>query len=211
MATFWSKTMTFPLWMVRTPEMSAKQGGFADAVGPDDAHHLARRNVNRDIVQRDRRAVSVRHSLDPSEDRARSLWQLDLQVFRPGGSPLVRTIPRPRTPVFTRRLYSLRTSASNCSLTRNISFSRSSWVSTVFGVNCASAATKLTEAGTTYCGTASRMMRASLPKLKSAGGRRRQEDRHVNVLQVKDGQDFAAGGDHFAVAGELVLHSSCSW
>ena len=119
----------------------------------------------------------------------------------------VRTMPSPRTPVFTRRLYCLRTSASNWSLTRNISFSRSSWVSTVFGVNCASAATKLTEAGTTYWGTGSRMMRASPPMLKSAGGRRRQEDGHVNVLQVEDGQDLPASGDHFAVARELILHA----
>ena len=37
--------------------------------------------------------------------------------------------------------------------------------------------------------------------------RRRQEDRHVNVLQVEDGQDLAAGGDHFAIARELILDS----
>ena len=54
------------------------------------------------------------------------------------------------------------------------------------------------------------MMRASPPISSLAGGRRRQEDRHVDVLQVEDGQDLPAGGDHFAVPRELVLHASGS-
>jgi hypothetical protein len=40
--------------------------------------------------------------------------------------------------------------------------------------------------------------------------RRRQVDRHVNIVQIKDRQYALAGGDHFAGAGESVLHASAS-
>src|SRR5262249_20910043 len=122
---------------------------------------------------------------------------------------LVRTIPSPRTPVFTFRLYSLRTFASTRSLTRNISFSRSSAISTSFGVNCASAATKLTEAGTTYWGAGSKIMRASPPS-SSLVAAAVQIDCHVHILKIEDLQNVSASIDHFAVARVLVLNAAGS-
>src|SRR5262249_34283455 len=140
-----------------------EHGRFADAVRPDHANHFARRNFDRDIVEGDRRPVTVRNTVKSGDDGIGHCGSLTCKSSGHAVALFVHMTPSPRTPVFTRRLYCFRTSASTCSLTRNISFSRSSPVSTVFGVNCASAATKLTEAGTTYCGTGSRMIRASLP------------------------------------------------
>ena len=91
-----------------------------------------------------------------------------------------------------------------------MSFARSSLVSTVLGVNCASAATKLTLAGMMRSGIGSRMMRASSPIVVPAGVRRRKEDRHIDVGEIEDGDDRRARGDDLARAGELVLHPTVS-
>ncbi len=45
-----------------------QQGGFADPVGPDHPHHLARRNFNRDVVERNGRPVMVRDIGEPSDN-----------------------------------------------------------------------------------------------------------------------------------------------
>ncbi len=52
-----------------------------------------------------------------------------------------------------------------CALIRNVSFCRSSAVSTVLGVNWATSATKVTLAGMTNCGAASSTSRTSAPSL----------------------------------------------
>ena len=44
-----------------------EQSRLADAVRPDHAHHDARRNVDAYVGERDRRPVSVRYVLDPSD------------------------------------------------------------------------------------------------------------------------------------------------
>src|SRR5215472_17981518 len=114
-----------------------EHGRFADAVRPDHANHFARRNFDRDIVEGDRRPVPVRNTVKPGDDGIGHCGSLTCKSSGHAVAVFVRMTPSPRTPVFTRRLYCFRTSASACSLTRNISFSRSSLVSTVFGVNCA--------------------------------------------------------------------------
>ena len=85
---------------------------------------------------------------------------------------------------------------------------RSSVVSTVFGVNCASAATKLTFAGIDVVGDGIEDDAGLVADRQPAGVRRGQEDRHVDVGQVEDGDDRRAGGDDLAGPRELVLHPS---
>ena len=94
----------------------------------------------------------------------------------------------------------------SATLTRNIRFSRSRAVSTCLGVNCASAATKVTLAGMTYSGAASRTMRASAAHRQPAGLIGRQEDLHVDVGQIEHGQHPAAGRQHLAGQRQPVLH-----
>ena len=53
-----------------------QQGGLADPVGSDHPHHLARRDFNRCIVERDRRPVTVRDVLEPGDDFLRHCGSL---------------------------------------------------------------------------------------------------------------------------------------
>ena len=83
-----------------------EQRGLADAIGADQPNHALGRNIERDVIERERLAVSVRHPLDTGDCgfahcggsfTASSEGQVTL------GS--VRTKPRPRIPVFTCRWY----------------------------------------------------------------------------------------------------------
>ena len=49
------------------PRDEAEQSRLADAVRPDHADHDARRNVDRDVRKRHRRAITVRYGLDPRD------------------------------------------------------------------------------------------------------------------------------------------------
>ena len=90
-------------------------------------------------------------------------------------------------------------------LTRNMSFSRSLRVSTVFGVNCASG-TKETFAGIHVLRDASRTMRASRRAARpTAGG---QEHRHVDIGEVEQRQNLAAGAEYLAGLDEPVQHAA---
>ena len=48
-----------------------QQGGLADPIGSDHPHHLARWNIDRDIVERDRRSIMVRDVLESGDDSVR--------------------------------------------------------------------------------------------------------------------------------------------
>ena len=52
------------------------------------------------------------------------------------------------------------------------------------------------------------MVLASISNRKPASLLRRQIDRHVDVIQIKNRQNALARGDHFAGAGEPILHAS---
>src|SRR5215471_8819694 len=125
-----------------------EQGRFADAVRPDQPDHAASRYFEGQIIERDSPAVPVRHAPHPRGNR-RHHGSFTANLSGQAASRLVRTYPMPRIPVLSCFSYRLRSAASPDSLTRNISFSRSSGVSTVFGVNCASVATKVTFVGNT--------------------------------------------------------------
>ena len=53
----------------------AEQRRLSNAIGPDEADHAARRNLDRDVFQRDRAAINLRNALDP-RDRALALHHL---------------------------------------------------------------------------------------------------------------------------------------
>src|SRR5262249_39404241 len=144
------------------------------AVGPDHSHHAIGRNIEGEVVERERLTVAVRYPLDPGDDGVRHWGSFTTSSSGHAILGSVRTKPRPRTPVFTNRWYLSKTFGSPWSLTRNISFCRSSAVSTLFGVNWASVATKLIVAGMMYWGMGSAMTRASSPSVSlpaSSAGR----------------------------------------
>src|SRR5215831_8839500 len=142
-----------------------EQRRFANAIRPDHPDHAMGGNIERDVVERDRFSVPVCYALDPSDDGVRHWGSFTTSSSGHAILGSVRTKPRPRTPVFTCRWYLSKTLGSPWSLTRNISFCRSSAVSTLFGVNWASVATKLIVAGMTYCGMGSAITRASSPSV----------------------------------------------
>src|SRR5262245_19241666 len=140
-----------------------QQSRFANSVRTDHADHATSRALNSDIVERSRFPIAMGNAFNLGDGDVRHYGSFTARSAGHETAEPVRTKPMPRTPVFTRRWYLLSTSGSTRSLTRNINFSRSSAVSTLFGVNWASDATKLTVAGITYCGIGSRIRRASSP------------------------------------------------
>src|SRR5262249_47433489 len=156
------------------PGDEAEQGGLTDTVGPDHSHHAAGRNIEGEVVERERLTVAVRYLFDPG-DNGIGHWG-SFTTSSSGHAILgsVRTKPRPRTPVFTCRWNLSRTLGSTWSMTRSMRLCRASSVSTRFGVNWASVATKLMVAGMAYWGTGSAMTRASSPSVSwpaSSAGR----------------------------------------
>ena len=163
-----------------------QQGRLADAVGADQADQLRpagiverrrRRGHGATVAVRDARDVRRREVDRRSPRRARGL-----QRGRPRDVPgRAGHRPRPAGRSRTSAACAAAASGSTRTLTRNISLSRSDRVSTVFGVNCASAATNVTLAGIGAAGQASSTMRASAPSLDAARLGGRQEDVHVDV------------------------------
>ena len=193
------------------PGDEGEQSGLADAVGPDQSRHALGGNIEGEVVERERLSVAVRYALDPGDVALLIAGSFTASSAGQGIFGSVRTNPSPRTPVFTWRWYLLSTWGSAWSLTRNISFSRSSAVSTLFGVNWASVATKLMVAGRTYCGIGSRIVRASSPSVSCARHIRGQIDRHVDVVEIENGQYALSCGNHLTGASKPVLHASSSW
>ena len=95
-------------------------------------------------------------------------------------------------------------------MTRNISFSRSSAVSTLFGVNWASVATKLMSCGKyeLWDGIKDRACLVSQRELAGLIGR--EVDRHVDVVEIKDRQNTLTCSNDLARPSEPVLHTSAS-
>src|SRR5215471_12851355 len=79
-----------------------KQCGFTDTIGPDNAHHDFWRDFDGHIVQRYGRAVSVRYALEPRDGSVIHCGSLTWRSSGHGVAVFMRTIPSPRTPVFTR-------------------------------------------------------------------------------------------------------------
>ena len=94
------------------------------------------------------------------------------------------------------------------SLTRYISFSRSLAVSTVLGVNCASAATKDTVAGNDVARHGVEHDARLRSERDAAGLAGRQKDRHEDVGEVEDGDQAAARGHDLAGLDELVFDAA---
>src|SRR5262249_23589796 len=94
------------------PGDEAEQGGLADAVGPDHSHHAIGRNIEGEVVERERPPVAVRYPLD-SGDNGIGHWG-SFTTSSSGQAILgpARTKPRPRTPVFTNRWYLSKTFGS---------------------------------------------------------------------------------------------------
>src|SRR4029077_15042938 len=111
--------------------------------------HAASRDLKGYIVECNRRPVVMGDVLDLGDGTVGHCGSFTTKSAGHGTAVSVRTKPMPRTPVFTWLWYLSSTFGSIWSLMRNISFWRSSAVSTLFGVNWASVATKLIVAGTT--------------------------------------------------------------
>ena len=228
------------------PRDEPQQRGLADAVRPDHADHDARRNVDADVVERDRRAVPVRYVRDPSDGLAghfasgvfvsdalssgawaagavacgalssaecgriclRRLGKLDLKVGGPfhvglgadeahsayaGLHPGVELLKDLRIDLqldaehqlgaFVLGLHrlwgELRVGRDEADLGRN----------DVIGDRIEDDARLVADR-------------------QSARVCRRQEDRHVDVGEVENGDDRRTGGDDFAGARKLILHAS---
>src|SRR5262249_31502178 len=82
------------------PRDEAEQGGLADAVGADHSHHAACRNIEGEVVERERLPVAVRYPLDPGDDGVRHWGSFTTSSSGHATLGSVRTKPRPRTPVF---------------------------------------------------------------------------------------------------------------
>src|SRR5262245_7208395 len=141
----------------------SQQRRLADTVRTDHSDHATGGDFNINVVERNRFPVVVGNMFDLGYDAIRHQGSFTARSSGHETAVSVRTKPMPRTPVLTSVWYLPSTFGSTWSLTRKISFSRSSVVSTLFDVNWASVATKLTVAGTTYCGNGSRIIRASSP------------------------------------------------
>ena len=50
------------------PGDEGEQGGLADAIGPDQPRHALGRNIEGQVVERERLSVAVRYALDPGDD-----------------------------------------------------------------------------------------------------------------------------------------------
>src|SRR5262249_33513103 len=109
----------------------------------------AGRNIQADIIERERLFVAVRYALDLGDNGVGHSGIFTASSAGQGVLGSVRRNASPRTPVLTWRWNLSRTARSAWSLTRKISFWRSSSVSTLFSVNCASVATKLIVFGNT--------------------------------------------------------------
>src|SRR5262249_53632759 len=147
------------------PGDEAEQGGLADAVGPDHSHHAPGRNIEGEVVEREPPPVAVRYPFDPGDNGVGHWGSFTTSSSGQAILGSVRTKPRPRTPVFTCRWYLSKTLGSPWSLTRNISFCRSSAVSTLLGVNWAWVASKRIAGGMKYGGPGPAIPRASSPSV----------------------------------------------
>ena len=88
---------------------------------------------------------------------------------------------------------------------RNISLSRSSLVSTVFGVNCAWLATNTTLAGIDVIGIGVEHDARVGAELDPAGLRGRQINVHVDIGGIEHREDLAAGRQNLADIGDTIL------
>ena len=91
---------------------------------------------------------------------------------------------------------------------RNISLSRSVWVSTVLGVNCAWVAMNDTFAGIAMFGIGIEHDAGLGADLGPACVHCRQVDVHVDVRDIEHREDLAAGRQHLADMGDAVLDAA---
>src|SRR5262249_17791785 len=80
-----------------------EQRRFADAVRSYHPDHAVGGNIKREVVERDRFSVTVRDTLDPGDDGVGHCGSFTTSSSGQLILVLVRTKPRPRTPVFTNR------------------------------------------------------------------------------------------------------------
>ena len=66
------------------PGDQGEQGGLADAIGPDHSHHTLGRNIEGQVIERERLSVAVRYALDACDEAPWSLRKLHLQFCWPG-------------------------------------------------------------------------------------------------------------------------------
>ena len=83
------------------PGDEGEQGGLADAVGPDHPHHAVGRNIEGQVVERERLSVAMGYALDPVATMPLLITEASPQV-RQAREPLgsVRTKPEPAHPCF---------------------------------------------------------------------------------------------------------------
>src|SRR5215472_14309710 len=115
-----------------------QQSRLANTVRTDHANHPTCGDLDRNIVERNGCPVPMGNVLDLGYDIIGHWGSFTARSFDHGLAESVRTKPMPRKPVFTWLWYSPSRLGSIWSLMRNISFARSSAVSTLFGVNWAS-------------------------------------------------------------------------
>src|SRR5262245_13483528 len=143
------------------PGDEGEQSRFADAVGANQPRHALSRNIEREVVERERLSVAVSDPLEPGDNGVGHCGSFTARSSGQGIFGSVRTKPRPRTPVFTRRWYLSTTAGSAWSLTRGTRLSGSPGGSTVSRVSCPSVATKRIVEGKTYWSTGPTLARAS--------------------------------------------------
>src|SRR5262245_46967276 len=103
-----------------------QQSGLADTVRTDHADHAVGRDINRNIVERDRFPVPMGNMVDLGYDairhQGRHQGSFTARLSGQATAVSVRTKPMPRTPVFTCLWYLPSTFGSTWSLMRKISF-----------------------------------------------------------------------------------------
>ena len=117
----------------------AQQRRLADAVRADHSDDAVRRNIERDRVEGNDAAISVADAFEADNRGDRGGHVYGFPWRRSGQAVLASnlTYAMPGNPVRTASAWARERSGSMRTLMRNISLSRSVWVSTILGVNCA--------------------------------------------------------------------------
>src|SRR5579862_434255 len=128
---------------------NAEQRRFADAVGSDQTDHAAGGEFETDRVERRGTRITLRDVVQPRDRPDRGVHCGGSLCSEAGhaAAESVLTYATPGSPLRTDSARWRRRSGSICTRMRNISLSRSLWVSTVLGVNCAWVAMNDTLAG----------------------------------------------------------------
>ena len=193
------------------PGDEGEQGGLADAIGSDQSRHALGRNIEREVVERERLSVAVRDALDPGDDGVGHCGSFTSSSSGQGILGSVRTKARPRTPVFTERWNIVQDRGVGLELDAEHQL-----LPLLGGLDALGRELRLGRHEADRCGEDILRERIEngarlVAKHELTRRIRGQIDRHVDVFEIEDGQDALSCGNHLAGASEPVLHASASW